>query len=154
MEGGIVDFTKTFHFPTPEITPAQVQSDYLLTRPSVPLPAFAIASPFQPWVKGAFLLIGGVCVIAFVLGYREPGDGFVGYVVMLGIGGALLVSLSTVFIPRYAIPLEPFVLITVIAGASGALRRASIGTAQLAGLWLSRRRAIQGQSQNFPAHDV
>ena len=47
--------------------------------------------------------------------------GFLAYVAVLAFGGALLVSLSTVFIPRYAIPLDPLILIVVFLGPWNAL---------------------------------
>jgi len=49
-------------------------------------------------------------------GRAERPIGFVAYVSVLAFGGALVVSLSTVFIPRYTIPIDPLIIIAACLG--------------------------------------
>jgi hypothetical protein len=100
-----------------------IEKEWTLTQPSAPVLTFAVPPEWQSVTKIVFVAVGIFATIVFILGYASPCEIFVAYVTALTVGGALLVSLTYVFLLRFAIPLDPLVLITTIVGAWTALVR-------------------------------
>jgi hypothetical protein len=85
-------------------------------------PFLWVSSPYRWPLRSVFLLTALICGVLFIIGRVEPSTGFVAYVSALAFGGALVVSLSTVFITRYAIPLDVLMTIVAVLGIWLALR--------------------------------
>jgi len=79
-------------------------------------PFVSVSRPYRWPLRGVFLLTAVICGALFMVGRAEPLTAFVAYISALAFGGALAVSLSTVFIPRYAIPLDPLIIIVAALG--------------------------------------
>ena len=79
-------------------------------------PFFGVSSPYRWPLRSVFILTALTCGVLFAAGRAGQLTGFVAYVSALAFGGALLVSMSTVFIKRYAIPLDPLIIIVVCLG--------------------------------------
>jgi hypothetical protein len=119
-----IEYFFTLYYDRPaELSLGSIEKDWLLTQPSATLLAFAVSSDWQSVIKIVFIAVGILAVIFFVIGDASPSEILVAYVAALTAGGALLVSLTSVFLLRYAIPLDPLVLITVIVGTWAALVR-------------------------------
>jgi hypothetical protein len=108
-------FSQYYHRPG-NLSLESIEKDWLLTQPSATLLAFAVSSDWQSVIKIVFIAVGIFAAIVFVLGDASPSEIFVAYVAALTAGGALLVSLTYVFLMRFAIPLDALVLITAIVG--------------------------------------
>jgi hypothetical protein len=115
------EFMSNFGIPPITVTLSEATTDYLLTRPEALVLPFKTSPGLLPWIRVIYLASGLLATAAFLVGYGGRSAGFLAYVAVLAFGGALLVSLSTVFIPRYAIPLDPLILIVVFLGPWNAL---------------------------------
>jgi len=122
----IEDFLSRYDHRPAKLSPESIENDWTLTRPSAPLLAFAVPSGWQTLIKIVFVAIGIFSVIVFVLGHASSSEILVAYVAALTAGGALLVSLTYVFLLRFAMPLDPLVLITAIVGTWVALVRCGL----------------------------
>ena len=96
----------------------------LLAQSWYPVPAFQVPQQFRGAGKTVFFIAGCFAVAAFVLGFGGPSTAFVAYAAALAFGGALLVSLKTVFIVRYEVPLDPLVIIVIVSGLGLSVRKA------------------------------
>jgi len=115
------EFILHYGIPPINVTLGEVKSDYLLTRSTASIEAFKVPPRLLPWTRAIYLISGILATAAFLLGYGGPRASFLAYVAVLAFGGALLVSVSTVFIKRYAIPLDPLILIVVLLGLWNAM---------------------------------
>ena len=115
------EFMSNYGIPPIAVTLSEATTDYLLTRPQALVLPFKTSPGLVPWIRVIYLASGLLATAAFLLGYGGRSAWFLAYVAVLAFGGALLVSLSTVFIPRYAIPLDPLILIVVFLGPWNAL---------------------------------
>lgn len=119
----IEDFLSRYDHRPAKLPLEGIEKDWVLTQPSALLLAFAVSPDWQSVVKIVFIAVGIFAAIVFVLGYANPSEIFVAYIAALTGGGALLVSLTYVFLMRFAIPLDPLVLIIAIIGTWVALVR-------------------------------
>jgi hypothetical protein len=86
-------------------------SAFLLRDIGGPLIPRKMPQEFIWWLKAVYTVAALAILFAFLFGYRRSATDYLVYVAALAFGAALLVSLSTVFIPRYAIPIDPLVLL-------------------------------------------
>ncbi len=61
--------------------------------------------------KTLFLVFGGVNFLLLLFQRSSREGAYIGYVAALVFGGVLLVCILTVFIPRYAVPMDPLMLL-------------------------------------------
>jgi hypothetical protein len=110
----IIDFYKVALNQGPGVTLDAIKKRLLV--PSLPAPAYPVPKPWRIPIKIIFLVATLVSGLSLVSGRAGAATAFIAYVGVSALGGALLVAMSTVFIPRYAIPLDPLVLIVVVLG--------------------------------------
>ncbi len=138
----IEEFRPFFGQANENITLEDVRNGFFLTSATVKIPLFQMPPTAAIIIKIAFAVGGAAASIGFLFGYARAGTQFLAYVFVLTLGGALLVALSTVFIPRYAIPLDPLVIITATVGAWHGLIIAAAGARRAA---RARRHGLRGQ---------
>jgi hypothetical protein len=137
---GIVEFQST-HFHKQDLSFEDLKTYFIIKRPS-DVPFYSPSANQLKVVKIVFVVTGVLAAAAFMFGYPRPDIAMAAYTATLTLGGALLVSLSTVFIPRYAIPLDPLVIATAALGICCALITASKGMLYATRNWRPRPLAV------------
>jgi hypothetical protein len=113
-------FAAYFHIKS---VPANISDfhNFPVIRDATLLPFFAIPPLAAQLAKLAFGAIWVAATLLWIVGRADRAAMFCSYLGTLTLGGTLLVSSATVFIPRYAIPLDPLIIMVVCVGTAKAL---------------------------------